>query len=374
MTVVVVGAGWSGAVVARALHDAGTTVEVFEREPYVGGHARCEVLNGVVYEPNGAHIFHTSDRAVAEYVQRFGMTRPFEHRVVAEVYLHPDDEEPVLLSWPPQISELRVLPVWGRIENELAALPSAPHGDDFKTWVTSLMGPSLYEMFIDGYTRKQWGCDPRELSSRFAPKRVELRDDGYTRLFRDAWEFFPPTGAASVIEEILRPVPVTCGAALGVDDVLDAAPSADAVVVTAPLDDFAGTESLLPWRGIRMVSRYQPVDRPNETVTAAYVVNQPSMRVPYTRTVETKHATGQEIGATVVSEEHPGAPARHYPFPSLTGEGERRNGELQREIRERLAPTPVYFCGRLAEYRYINQDEAVATALATAGVILRDLT
>ena len=372
MTVVVVGAGWSGAVVARELHDAGRAVEVFEREAAVGGHARCEVLNGVTYEPHGAHIFHTSDAAVATYVQRFGMTRPFEHRVVTEVFLREGDDEPVLLSWPPQLEELRALPVWNEIEAELAELPSEPGGDDFETWVTSLMGRSLYEMFIEGYTRKQWGCEPRELSSRFAPRRVELRDDGYTRLFRDKWEFFPTGGAATVIEEVLRSVPVTCGVSLDVGNVLDARTDVDAVVVTAPLDEFSQSPEVLPWRGIRMVSRYQPVERPGDTATAAYVVNRPSPRVPYTRTVETKHATGQQIAATVVSEEHPGAPARHYPFPSLDAEGERRNAELQEAIRERLAPTPVYFCGRLAEYRYINQDEAVANALTTAERLLTE--
>ena len=209
--VLVVGAGWSGAVVARQLHDAGIPVHVFEQSPVVGGHARCEVLNGVVYEPNGAHIFHTSNEVVARYVERFGMTRRYEHRVKTEVFLRDDDDEAVLLSWPPQVAELRELPDWPRIERELAELPEHPAGDDFETWVVSLMGRHLYELFIEGYTRKQWGCEPSELSSRFAPKRVDLRDDGYTRLFRDAWELFPEAGVNSVIEAVLSPVPTTCG-------------------------------------------------------------------------------------------------------------------------------------------------------------------
>ena len=94
--VLVIGSGWSGAVAARALHDAGVEVLVVEREPVVGGHARGDLLNGVFYEPNGAHIFHTSDSTVAAYVQRFGLTRPYEHRVLTEVYLRDDDDESVL--------------------------------------------------------------------------------------------------------------------------------------------------------------------------------------------------------------------------------------------------------------------------------------
>lgn len=370
MKVLVIGAGWSGAVVARELHDAGVDVHVVERAEVVGGHSRAEVLNGVVYEPNGAHIFHTSNQRVAEYVQRFGMVRPYEHRVLTEVYLRDDDEEPHLLSWPPQVAELRELPDWPLIEAELAGLPASPAGDDFETWVVSLMGRRLYGLFIEGYTRKQWGCEPSELSSRFAPKRVDLRDDGYTRLFRDTWEFFPSDGANDVIEAILGPVPVTCGVEVGVDDVADVVGPVDAVVVTAPLDDFLGRPGELAWRGIRMVSRYLPTDAPDGTVTPAYVVNRPSARVPYTRTVETKHASGQRIGGTVVSEEHPGAPARHYPVATVDGRGEARNLELQQEVRERLSNLRVHFCGRLSTYTYIDQDQAIDRAFTCVEGIL----
>ena len=369
MKVLVIGAGWSGAVVARELHDRGVDVHVAERAETIGGHARVEVLNGVVYEPNGAHIFHTSNSRVAEYVQRFGMVRPYEHRVLTEVYLRPDDDQSHLLSWPPQIDELRSLPDWPLIERELAELPPEPVGEDFESWVISLMGERLYRLFIEGYTRKQWGRDPSTLSSRFAPKRVDLRSDGYTRLFRDTWEFFPADGPNGVIEEILRPVPVTCGFEVGVDDVDDVIGRPDVVVVTAPLDDFLGRPGTLEWRGIHMVSRYQPTSE-DGTVTPAYVVNRPSERVPYTRTVETKHASGQRVSGTVVSEEHPGAPARHYPVPTVDGHYEKLNQEWQDEVRKRLEGRSVHFCGRLSTYTYIDQDQAIDRAFTCVDDIL----
>ncbi len=370
MTVAVIGAGWSGAVVARSLHDTGVPVEVFEAAAGVGGHSRCETLNGVLYEPNGAHIFHTSDARVAAYVQSHGMVRPYQHRVLTEVFLRDDDEAGRLLAWPPQLNELRTLPDWPRIESELNALPPAPTGDDFESWVVSLMGRTLYRMFVEGYTRKQWGGEPSALSARLAPRRVDLRDDGDTRLFRDRWEFFHPEGATPVIESILAPVPVTCGVSLDLPAVAAMGAGLDAVVISAPLDDFVGRPGALDWRGIHMVSRYVPTEDPAGTATAAYVVNRPSPRVPYTRTVETKHASGQRITGTVVSEEHPGAPARHYPVPDLDGVGEQRNAALRAEIAEALAPLPVHFCGRLATYCYIDQDQAVARALDCAEQVL----
>lgn len=373
MTVLIVGAGWTGATVARVLHDAGASVEVVESAAVVGGHARCEVLNGVVYEPNGAHIFHTSNPVVAEWVQRFGMVRPYEHRVLTEIYLRPDDDDSRLLAWPPQLDQLRELPDWPRIAAELDELPDQPAGDDFESWTVSLMGRSLYELFIEGYTRKQWGCEPSELSSSFAPKRVDLRSDGYTRLFRDTWEFFPEQGASSVIERVLQPIPVTCGTAVTIEDLEERRRDFDAVVITAPLDDLLGRSGALEWRGIHMISRYVPTAGEQDTVTPAYVVNRPSPRVPYTRTVETKHATGQQVTGTVVSEEHPGAPARHYPLPTVDRRYERANEQFADEVRKRLEPLPVHLCGRLATYAYIDQDRAIELAFECAEEVARGL-
>ena len=369
--VAVVGAGWAGAVTAERLGAGGVDVEVFERAANVGGHSRSETLNGVVYEPNGAHIFHTSNEDVADYVQRFGLRRPYGHAVKAQVHIGGDDAL-TLLSWPPQLEELRELPVWPTVEAELAELPKEPAGEDFETFVKSLMGTTLYNLFIRDYTAKQWGRPATELSSSFAPKRVELRDDGYRRLFRDRWEFFPAEGMNSVIEAVLAKSSVTCGAELLLDDLAGMQSDFDAIVITAPLDRLLGQDGELEWRGIHLRSRYVPVDGPEDTLTAAYVVNWPDARYPFTRTVETKHATGQRINGTVVSEEYPGAPARHYPVPTVDRRFEKLNERYKDEVRAAL-DRPVYFCGRLANYLYINQDQAIEQGFACSGEVLGDL-
>lgn len=327
------------------------------------------MLNGVVYEPNGAHIFHTSNPRVAAFVKDLGLSRPYQHRVLTSVYLDEDDEEPHLLSWPPQLSELRQLPLWRTVQKELKRLPPEPSGDDFESYVISMMGETLYRIFIREYTIKQWGCDPVTLSSSFAPRRVELRDDGYTRLFRDRWEYFAPRGFNEYISRLVREVPVMCGTHMGLSDLHTMVKSIDGLVITGALDDFTGRPGDLEWRGIRMQSRYTPAGV-DETSTPNYVVNHASLRVPYTRTVETKHATGQKVFGTVVSEEYPGAPERHYPVPTVDSRNEKRNAELQHEIRSAL-PIPVWFCGRLATYRYINQDQAILDGIDCATRILR---
>jgi UDP-galactopyranose mutase len=365
--VAVVGAGWSGVAAARQLHDAGVAVEVFEASEVVGGHSRAELLNGVLHEPNGPHVFHTSEPRAAGFVHRFGMTRPYAHRPLTAVRI---DGEPRHFSWPLQLGELETLPQWDRISRELAGRPGTPCMSDFEAYCISLMGETLYRLFIYHYTVKQWDVDPRLLSAEMAARRVHLRANGDRRLHRDAWEHFPPDGVNTVIEAALRGIPVHLGAEVRLADLGDHLHcSFDAVVVTAPLDAFAGATPELPWRGIRVRARYHETDGAGATVTRAYTVNQPDPDVRFTRTVETKHASGQMIRGTVVCEEYPGHPAKHYPVPTADHVHERRNRELQAFIR-RVSPVPVAFCGRLANYQYINQDEAILQGLRAADELL----
>jgi len=367
--VAIIGSGWAGSVTARRLVDGGVRVHLFEEKNVTGGHSRAERLNDVVYEPEGPHIFHTSNAEVAAFVQRHGMNGVYAHCGMTEIFLHPDDESPRLLAWPPQVDELRELPLWPRIERELGELPAEPELSNLETYCVSTMGRTLYGLFIREYSIKQWGRDPSELSYRFAPGRVGLRRDGYRRLFRDTWEFFPPSGAQGVIDRVLAGIPVTVGRRIGREDFDELAAQFDAVVVTAPLDDLVGRPGELEWRGISSVSTFHPVSDERATVTPAYIVNRPSLRRPYTRTVETKHASGQVIAGTVVSEEYPGGPARHYPVPTPDDRYEKINRELQDEVRAAL-PVPTFFCGRLANYTYINQDVAIAQGMACAADVL----
>ena len=366
--VAVIGAGWSGAAAARQLHDAGVAVEVFEASDVVGGHSRAEQLNGVLYEPNGPHVFHTSEPRVAAFVHRFGLTRPYAHRPLTTVRI---DGEPRYFSWPLQLGELETLPQWGRISRELADRPPAPQSGDFEAYCVSLMGETLYRLFVYHYTAKQWGVDPKRLSAAMAVRRVQLRTNGDRRLHRDVWEHFPPAGVNVIIEAVLRSIPVHLGTEIRLADLRDHLHrSFDAAVITAPLDAFSGQAPELPWRGIRVHARYVETDAAETTVTRAYTINQPDPDLPFTRTVETKHASGQMIRGTVVCEEYPGHPAKHYPVPTADHVHEVRNDDLQAFIR-RESPLPVAFCGRLANYQYINQDEAVLQGLQAADDLLR---
>jgi UDP-galactopyranose mutase len=364
-TALVVGAGVTGATVANVLRTEGWRVQVVEKETTWGGQLRTARAAGVPYEPHGAHIMHTSDEEVWRFITAHVPVLPYRHKV--RTVIEGDRE----LSWPPQRDELRQLKEWVDIEQELDNLPAAPDPANFERWCVSVMGRTLYELFIYGYTCKQWGREPHELDASFAPKRIELRTDGYTDLFRDPYQGW--ADHIRFVDSLLAGSDVALGEALAADDVDDLARSTDAVVVTAPLDDlFGNRHGRLEWRGVELKHVYRAEGWPHQS---AGVVNRPTLETAYTRTIETRHMSvdldREGPAATVVSYEYPGAPAKHYPVNDVEG----RNRALQRRYEEELAGLGgnVYAAGRLARYVYIDIDQAVRQGLNTARRILSDL-
>ncbi|MBB5874178.1 UDP-galactopyranose mutase [Allocatelliglobosispora scoriae] len=360
----VIGAGLAGAAVAHLLHRAGRAVEVVEGDPTWGGQLRTASAAGVLYEPAGAHIFHTADTEVWELVTSLVPMLPYRHVVRTEAFDR-------VLSWPPQLAELRELPGWAGIERELAARPAVPRADNFESWCVGLMGETLYHEFIEGYTRKQWGEDPKNLTAAWAPKRIELRDDGYTDLFRDPHQGWPDGGYPRLVDGLLRGVPVVMGQRITIDDWDDVCAGADAVVITCALDEFFAEHlGRLPWRGVRLVNHYLPgVDH----VLPCGVLNTPSPLLAHTRAIETKWMSGQTGPGTVVSYEYPGAPARHYPIDDVAG----ANRALARRYLDELHALPGpprYVAGRLATYAYIDMDQVIRQAMNITRRVLDQLT
>jgi UDP-galactopyranose mutase len=353
----IIGAGWSGATIARLLYDAGNQVKIIEKENYIGGHSSSFLHKDVIWEPFGAHIFHTNNTAVAKFVQKYGMKRKYEHKVLTKFNLN--DEE-FLMSWPPQIEELKKLPNWNLVKQELELLPSQPTGDNFEDYVISMMGLTLYELFIRGYSIKQWGDNLKNLSSSFAPKRIELRSNGYRRLFSDKYEFFHPEGASPIIKNVIKNIDIELMKEVNINNVENEFKNFDHLILTCPLDGFLN-QDILKWRGIKLKPQYFANLDKNQKITENYVINYPDLDVPYTRTVETKHASGQQVNASVVAYEYPGTNDKHYPFPTVEKIYEKENEKLKRFIQKDFLNN-VSFCGRLANYTYINQDQAIAQA------------
>jgi UDP-galactopyranose mutase len=354
---VVVGAGLTGATAAHRLIELNWDVTVFEAESSVGGNLRTASLHGVPYEPHGPHVFHTDSLDAYDVMRRHVQLNNYRHRVEAEI---PGGRS---LTWPLQLGELKRLEEWSVIAAELDARPGRPEGADFETYAVQLMGPTLYDWLCDGYTRKQWGVEPRTLSSRFAPKRLDLRDDGDPSMFRDRYQGYAVGGWHRAVESLLKSATVQLNQPVW----LDTLPSADAYVVTAPIDQFLGVESL-PWRGVRTEPTYHPDGKAHRL--PAPVVNTSDVDVPHTRRVETvqmRYPSGSMAppsDGTVIVKEYPGAPVRHYPVDDLAGENRRRHADLARVLRH-LEPRLV-LAGRLANYVYCDMDQAIMQGLNAA--------
>jgi UDP-galactopyranose mutase len=228
--------------------------------------------------------------------------------------------------------------------------------------IRSKVGRELYELFFRGYTRKQWGLDPSQLDATVCG-RIPTRTNADDRYFSDDFQAMPAAGFTAMVERMLADPRIDV--ALGTDfRELDGRESFDHVVYTGPIDEyFEHRFGTLPYRSLRF--EFETIDR--EWTQPVAVINEPDESVPYTRTTEYKHLTGQTHPKTVVSREYPtdtGDP--YYPVPRP------ENRELYRKYESlALAQANVTFVGRLAEYKYFNMDQVVASALRTFAELAR---
>ena len=363
--ILIIGTGWAGASASYKLESLGHKTTLIEKANVVGGHSRSEIKNEVIYEPNGPHIFHTSKKRVNEYVNNFGMKRKYKHEIKSRIYPESLKGESILVSWPPQVEELKKLNEWDVIKNQLNSLPKTPNSENFETYAISIMGRTLYDLFIYGYTKKQWDLEPNELSSSFAPKRIDLRTDGFKGIFKDKWEYFHPEGSGVIIERILEDKEVLFNTRVDLNNIGEFIAGYDGVIITAALDDFSNSSEKLLWRGIKSKPEYFENIGHQEFKTESYQINHPSMNEEYTRTVETKHASGQQIKGTIVCKEYSYPNIRHYPVLKTDDNNLNLNNSLKKIIKSEVK-IPTFFTGRLANYKYINQDEAIESAFRCA--------
>ena len=352
----VVGAGFAGAVLAERLasqHDA--HVLVVDKRPHVAGNAYDRPDEaGVMIHQYGPHIFHTNSDEIVEYLTQFTRWRPYEHRVLAQVR---DQLVPIPINRTTLNTLFRLK--LGSDEEAAAFLASRAEPVDVvrtsEDVVVSAVGRELYELFFQGYTRKQWGLDPSQLD-KAVTARVPTRTNTDDRYFGDKHQIMPRDGYTAMFNAMLDHPNIDLLLSTDYRDVMDEV-DAGHIIYTGPIDEFFGYRyGKLPYRSLRF--EHKTVDQPQFQSVA--VVNYPSPDTPYTRITEYKHLTGQRHAKTSVTYEYPTAEGDpYYPIP-------RAENQLLYKKYEALADaTPnVTFVGRLATYRYYNMDQVVGQALA----------
>ncbi|WP_076069474.1 UDP-galactopyranose mutase [Sphingomonas montana] len=355
--VLVVGAGFAGAVLAERLAaGSGKRVLLIDRRDHVAGNAYDHHdAAGILVHRYGPHIFHTNSEEIVAYLSRFTKWRPYEHRVLASVGSK-------LLPVPINRTTLNDLYDLDLKDEAQAAAFLAARAEpraDIRTSedvVVAAVGHQLYETFFRGYTRKQWGLDPSELD-RSVTARVPTRTTTDDRYFLDTFQAMPAAGYTAMFEAMLDHPLIDIELATDHRDVA-ARVSVGHTIFTGPVDEYFDQRfGPLPYRCLKFrhethdLERYQPVA----------VVNYPDEATPHTRITEYKHLTGQVHARTSISYEYSDAHGDpYYPIP-------RADNQALYKRYEALADTltDVSFVGRLATYRYYNMDQVVGQALAT---------
>jgi UDP-galactopyranose mutase len=352
----VVGAGFSGAVLAERLaSQAGARVLVIDRRDHVAGNAYDHLNDsGVMVHRYGPHIFHTNSPSIFEHLSQFTDWRPYEHRVLARV-------RGQLVPIPINRTTVNALYGLDLTTDEEVADFYASRAEDVgvprtsEQVVVGAVGRELFELFFRGYTRKQWGLDPSELDSSVTA-RIPTRTNTDDRYFTDAYQQMPVHGYTAMFERMLDHPLIEVRTGVELADVR--AGTYDQMVYTGPIDAFFDYRyGPLPYRSLEF--EFQTLDETR--FQAVGTVNEPDETVPYTRTTEFKHLTGQTSATTTIVREFPRADGEpYYPIPRP------ENAALYARYEALAQQTPdVYFVGRLATYKYYNMDQCVAQALAT---------
>ena len=365
----IVGAGLYGSVFARQAADAGKSVLVIDKRNHIGGNAYTEKVEGIDVHKYGAHIFHTNNKEVWDYVNRFATFNRFTNSPVAnykgELYSLPFNMYTFNKMWgvvTPDEAAAKIA------EQKAAAGITEPK--NLEEQAISLVGTDIYEKLIKGYTQKQWGRPCTELPS-FIIKRLPVRLTFDNNYFNALYQGILIGGYTRLVENMLNGIEVR----LGIDYLehkteLDA--QAEKLVYTGPIDAYFGyCLGALEYRSVRFETEL--LDIPNFQGNAA--VNYTDAETPYTRIIEHKWFTfgkdeqGNDLPKTVISREyssewHPGDEP-YYPV------NDEKNGALYAKYKALAEQEDkVIFGGRLGEYKYYDMDAVIAAALAAAKAVL----
>lgn len=358
----IVGAGLFGATFARQATDAGKKVLVVEKRSHIGGNVYTEKIEGIDFHKYGAHIFHTNNTTVWEYVNKYVSFNRFTNSPVANYHGE-------LYSLPFNMYTFNKM--WGVITPEEAISKidkqrreaKITEPQNLEEQAISLVGKDIYEKLVKGYTQKQWGRPCTELPT-FIIKRLPVRMTFDNNYFNALYQGIPIGGYTKLVEKLLNGIEVH----LGVDYLMDKAglsSLAEKVIYTGPIDAYFNYQlGALEYRSVRFENEL--LDISNFQGNAA--VNYTDVETPYTRIIEHKWFTfgkdenGKDLQKTIISREYssewsPGDDP-YYPV------NDEKNSLLYAKYRT-LAENEerVFFGGRLGEYKYYDMDQVIDSAL-----------
>ena len=365
----VVGAGLYGAVFAQKAKEAGKKVLVIDKRKTIAGNVYTENIEGIQVHKYGAHIFHTNNKQVWDYVNSFATFNRFTNAPVAnyhgELYSLPFNMYTFNKMWgviTPEDARAKI--------EEQKAQAGIKEPKNLEEQAISLIGTDIYEKLVKGYTEKQWGRDCRDLPA-FIIKRLPVRFTFDNNYFNALYQGIPVGGYTKMVENMLDGIDVK----LGVDYLADKAvwdDMAEKVIYTGAIDAYFNYRlGALEYRSVRFENEL--LDIPNYQGNAA--VNYTDRETPWTRIIEHKwfefgkDENGNDLPKTVISREYSSewkvGDEPYYPV------NDEKNGALYAEYKKLAdGEKNVIFGGRLGEYKYYDMDQVIAVALMKVDEIL----
>ena len=357
----IVGAGLYGAVFAREATDEGKKVLVIDRRKTIGGNVYTENIEGINVHKYGAHIFHTNNKEVWEYVNRFAVFNRFTNSPIAnyhgELYSMPFNMYTFNKMWGVVTPE----EAKKKIEQQKKEIQGAPR--NLEEQAISLVGRDIYEKLVKGYTEKQWGRDCKDLPA-FIIKRLPVRFTYDNNYFNALYQGIPIGGYTKMVEKMLDGIEVKLNTDF-FDNREDYKTIAEKIVYTGSIDRYFDYKlGTLEYRTVKFETEL--LDIPNYQGNAA--VNYTDKETPWTRIIEHKwfefgqDSEGKELSKTVISREFSTewklGDEPYYPV------NDKKNSELYEKYRM-LAKNEknMIFGGRLGEYKYYDMDAVIAAAL-----------
>ena len=355
----IVGAGLYGAVFAYEAGKKGKKCLIIDKRSNVGGNIYTENIEGINVHKYGAHIFHTSDKEVWEYINQFAEFNNYINSPVAiykdELYNLPFNMNTFSKMW----NIKTPLEARSIIENQKTELDII-EPKNLEEQALSLVGRDVYEKLVKGYTEKQWGRPCTELPA-FIIKRLPLRFTYDNNYFNDRYQGIPIGGYTKIIEKMLKEAEVKLNTDY-FDFIKQNLNIAKKIVYTGEIDKFFNYKfGALEWRAVRFETEVLDIDNYQGNA----VVNYTSTDEPFTRIIEHKHFEKVESEKTIISREYSSEwKLGDDPYYPINND---KNNELYKKYEELAKNEPnVIFGGRLGTYRYYDMDKVIRVALDDA--------
>jgi len=359
---VIVGSGLFGAVVANELKKKNFKILILEKRNHIGGNVYTEKINDIHIHKYGAHIFHTNNLEIWNYLNKLTPFHQYKHKVL----VNSKDE---IYSFPINLMTFNKL--WGlkkpnEIENKLEKVRIINDNiDNLENWILSQVGEELYSIFIKGYTQKQWGRNNSKLPASII-KRIPIRTNFNDFYFDDLYQGIPTKGYTHLIEQLIDGIEVRLNTDFFEDKNFFEL-NAKKIIYTGPIDQLLSYKyGNLEYRSVRFENEFIK----NTDYQGISVMNYTDLDVPYTRIIEHKHFDIKNQKDTIITKEFPMEWNKdiepYYPINDV------KNNDIFEKYKNEIANNKQYLLGgRLAEYKYYDMHQVVGSALSKIKLITK---